>query len=233
MTRASQLAALIAYYGFVSLFPLLLVFVTVLGFVLEGNPGERRKACSTARSASSRSSATSSGTALAERQPGRPGDRPRRRAARRPRASRRHPEGLQPDLVRAAQAPARLPHARGCAAWHCCSPCWARSASSRRSPPASSARPATPARRGRSAGIVIAFAVNLILFLTAFRLLTGDRAALRELLPGVIVGERLLAAPPALGGYYVDHVAQAHADPCTASSPSSSGCSPGCTWAPR
>jgi len=36
---ASQLAALIAYYGFFALFPLLLVFVTVLGFVLQGNPG--------------------------------------------------------------------------------------------------------------------------------------------------------------------------------------------------
>jgi membrane protein len=35
---AGQLAALIAYYGFFSLFPLLLVFVTVLGFVLQGNP---------------------------------------------------------------------------------------------------------------------------------------------------------------------------------------------------
>ena len=34
---ASQLAALIAYYGFLALFPLLLVFVTVLGFVLQGN----------------------------------------------------------------------------------------------------------------------------------------------------------------------------------------------------
>jgi YihY family inner membrane protein len=35
---AGQLAALMAYYGFVSLFPLLLVFVTVLGFVLQGDP---------------------------------------------------------------------------------------------------------------------------------------------------------------------------------------------------
>jgi len=34
---AGQLAALIAYYGFASLFPLLLVLVTVLGFVLEGD----------------------------------------------------------------------------------------------------------------------------------------------------------------------------------------------------
>jgi YihY family inner membrane protein len=36
--RASSLAALVAYYAFFSLFPLLLVFVSVLGFVLEGDP---------------------------------------------------------------------------------------------------------------------------------------------------------------------------------------------------
>src|SRR5580700_8776066 len=41
--QAGQLAALIAYYGFVSLFPLLLVLVTVLGFVLQGDPGERQR----------------------------------------------------------------------------------------------------------------------------------------------------------------------------------------------
>ncbi len=35
--QGGQLAALISYYGFVSLFPLLLVFVTILGFVLQGN----------------------------------------------------------------------------------------------------------------------------------------------------------------------------------------------------
>lgn len=36
--QGGQLAALITYYGFVSLFPLLLVFVTILGFVLQGDP---------------------------------------------------------------------------------------------------------------------------------------------------------------------------------------------------
>jgi membrane protein len=35
--QAGQMAALIAYYGFFSLFPLLLVFVTILGFILQGN----------------------------------------------------------------------------------------------------------------------------------------------------------------------------------------------------
>ena len=38
---ASSLAALIAYYAFFSLFPLLLVFVSVLGFVLQGDPSLR------------------------------------------------------------------------------------------------------------------------------------------------------------------------------------------------
>jgi membrane protein len=36
--RAAQMAALIAYYGFFSLFPLLLVFVTVVSFVIENDP---------------------------------------------------------------------------------------------------------------------------------------------------------------------------------------------------
>jgi len=37
--QAGNLAALIAYFGFFSLFPLLLVFTTILGFVLSGDPG--------------------------------------------------------------------------------------------------------------------------------------------------------------------------------------------------
>jgi YihY family inner membrane protein len=41
--QGGQLAALLSYYGFVSLFPLLLVFVTVLGFVLQGHPADQQK----------------------------------------------------------------------------------------------------------------------------------------------------------------------------------------------
>jgi membrane protein len=37
---AGNLAALVAYYAFFSIFPLILVLVTVLGFVLQGHPGE-------------------------------------------------------------------------------------------------------------------------------------------------------------------------------------------------
>lgn len=46
--RGGYLAALVAYYGFFSLFPLLLVFVTVLGFVVGGNPELQQKIVSSA-----------------------------------------------------------------------------------------------------------------------------------------------------------------------------------------
>jgi membrane protein len=40
--QAGSLAALVAYYAFFSIFPLLLVFVTVLGFVLNGDPSAQK-----------------------------------------------------------------------------------------------------------------------------------------------------------------------------------------------
>jgi membrane protein len=40
--QAGNLAALVAYFSFFSLFPLLLVMTTVLGFVLNGNPSAQR-----------------------------------------------------------------------------------------------------------------------------------------------------------------------------------------------
>ncbi len=40
--QAGGLAALVAYYAFFSLFPLLLVFLTILGFVLQGDPGAQQ-----------------------------------------------------------------------------------------------------------------------------------------------------------------------------------------------
>jgi inner membrane protein YhjD len=40
--QGGNLAALVAYYAFFSLFPLLLVFVTILGFVLQGDPATQQ-----------------------------------------------------------------------------------------------------------------------------------------------------------------------------------------------
>jgi membrane protein len=46
--QAGNLAALIAYYGFVSIFPLLLVFITILGIVLRDNPALQQKVLNSA-----------------------------------------------------------------------------------------------------------------------------------------------------------------------------------------
>jgi membrane protein len=46
--QGGSLAALVAYYAFFSLFPLLLVFVTILGFVLQGDPSLQRSVESSA-----------------------------------------------------------------------------------------------------------------------------------------------------------------------------------------
>ena len=40
--QGGQLAALVAYYAFFSLFPLMLVLVTILAYVLQGDPGDQR-----------------------------------------------------------------------------------------------------------------------------------------------------------------------------------------------
>ena len=49
--RAGDLAALIAYYAFVAIFPLLLVFVTLLDIVLRHDPALRQRVISSALSA--------------------------------------------------------------------------------------------------------------------------------------------------------------------------------------
>jgi hypothetical protein len=48
--QAGSLAALIAYYAFFSIFPLLLTLTTILGYVLAGNPALEQRIFSTALS---------------------------------------------------------------------------------------------------------------------------------------------------------------------------------------
>jgi uncharacterized BrkB/YihY/UPF0761 family membrane protein len=55
-------------------------------------------------------------------------------------------------------------------------------------------------------GVLVAFIVNLLLFFTAFRLLTAEDVETRDLLPGVIVAAVLWTLLQHVGGYYVDHV---------------------------
>ena len=55
------------------------------------------------------------------------------------------------------------------------------------------------------AGVLVAFAVNLALFMTAFKLLTAADVGWRDLLPGVIVAAVFWQLLQHLGGYYIDH----------------------------
>jgi membrane protein len=48
--QGGNLASLVAYYGFFSLFPLLLVFATVLGYILAGHPGDQQSVENSIRS---------------------------------------------------------------------------------------------------------------------------------------------------------------------------------------
>lgn len=58
----------------------------------------------------------------------------------------------------------------------------------------------------RVAGIATSLLLNLLLFLAAFRLLTSKSVATRDLLPGVLIAAVLWEILQAVGGYYVGHV---------------------------
>ena len=108
--EAGRMAALIAYYGFVSLFPLLLVLVTVLGFVLEGDQKtQERSAALHPQSVPDHRRSAAEQRPFAERQRGCAGDRRRRAAAGRPGDRRRHPERVPAGLAHSPQAPSQLP----------------------------------------------------------------------------------------------------------------------------
>jgi YihY family inner membrane protein len=55
------------------------------------------------------------------------------------------------------------------------------------------------------AGVLVAFVFNLALFMTAFKILTAIDLSWRDLLPGVIVAATSWQALQHLGGFYVDH----------------------------
>ena len=202
--QASQLAALIAYYGFFSLFPLLLVFVTVLGFILEGNPSAQESVLHSTLSQfpiignqlqSNVHSLTGSGIALAI--------------------------GLVGSLLAGLGITGATQNAFN-QVWYI---------PRKRRPnfltwrlrglgllivlgllmilSTAAAGFVTAQTAGAVeviGGILLALAVNLLLFFCAFRLLTSDEIDTRDLIPGVIVAAVLWQILQHVGGYYVDHV---------------------------
>ena len=202
--QASQMGALIAYYGFFSLFPLLLVFVTVLGFVLEGSPSTQASVLH-----STLSQFPIIGTQLQSNVHSLKGSVP----------------ALAIGLVGATLAGLgitgatqsafnkvwEVPRRRqlGFLAWrvHGLGLLVVFGLLSIVSTVAAGYVTAqTTGVLGVLAGVLVALAANLLLFFAVFRLLTSEQIETRELIPGVIVAAILWQILQHVGGLYVDHV---------------------------
>jgi membrane protein len=201
---AGRLAALIAYYGFFALFPLLLVFVTVLGFVLEGNRGAQESVLH-----STLSQFPIIGNQLEENVHSLKGSG----------------VGLAIGVIGSLLAGLGITGAARTAfdeVWH---------VPRKRRPNflawrlrglgllivlgtltivstvvAGYVTAAAPSALTALAGVALALVANLLLFFCAFRLLTTQDVPTRDLLPGVVVAAVLWQILQHLGGYYVEHV---------------------------
>jgi membrane protein len=199
--QAGQLAALIAYYGFVSLFPLLLVLVTVLGFVLQGDPGEQKRVLDSAlgqfpliSDQLKLQSLTGSGVGLAVGVLG----------------SLLAGMGITGATQNAFNRIWSVPfkdrpnflHARlrGLGMLAVLGTLFIVSTTA-----AGFVGSSSHAAPDVTAGIIVAFVFNLALFMTAFKLLTAVEVTWRQLLPGVIVAAVFWQLLQHLGGFYVDH----------------------------
>jgi YihY family inner membrane protein len=202
--QAGQLAALIAYYGFLSLFPLLLVFVTVLGFVLQGNQGAQDSVLHSTLSQfpvigdqlqKNVHSLKGSGLSLAIGLIG------SLLAGLGITGATQNafnqvwyvPHKHRPDFIKTRLRGLGLLVLLGVLAI------------------VSTVVAGFVTAGGHSAvpvigGVLVAFAVNVLLFFTAFRVMTVSEVPTRQLLPGVLVAAVLWQILQHVGGYYVDHV---------------------------
>jgi inner membrane protein YhjD len=203
--QAGQLAALIAYYGFFSLFPLLLVFVTVLGFVLQGNPSAQTSVLHSTLSQfpiigdqlqKNVHSLKGSGLALAIGLTGSLFAGLGITGATQNAFNQVWyvPRKRRPDFLRSRLRGLALLAVLGVLAIV-----------------STVAAGFVTAGGGSSVaaavgGVIVALVVNLLLFFTAFRFLTAAEVETRDLLPGVLVGAILWQILQHVGGYYVDHV---------------------------
>jgi membrane protein len=199
--QGGQLAALISYYGFVSLFPLLLVLVTVLGFVLQGDHAERERILDSTlgqfpliSDQINRNGLKGSGVALAV--------------------------GVIGSLLAGMGITGATQTAMN-RIWHVPfkqRPNWLYSRlrslgmlavlgaiSILSTVAAGFVGASSHAAPAVLAGVLVAFAANLLLFMAAFKLLTAAELAWRELAPGVVVAAVFWQLLQHLGGYYIDH----------------------------
>jgi YihY family inner membrane protein len=202
--QAGQLAALIAYYGFFSLFPLLLVFVTVLGFVLQGNPSAQDSVLHSTLSQfpiignqlqNNVHSLKGSGLALTIGLLGSLFAGLGITGATQNAFNQvwHVPHKDRPNFLKARLRGLVLLVVLGILAI------------------VSTVAAGFVTAGGHSilaivGGVLVALLVNLMLFFTAFRLLTSAEVETKHLLPGVVVGAVIWQLLQHVGGYYVDHV---------------------------
>jgi membrane protein len=199
--QAGQLAALIAYYGFVSLFPLLLVLVTVLGFVLQGDPSEQHRIVNGAlgqfpiiRDQLKLESLTGSSIGLVIGVIGSLLAGMGITGATQNAFNRiwSVPFKHRPNFINAHLRGLRMLAVLG-------------TMSVVSTTAAGFVGSSSHAALDVAAGILVAFVFNLALFMTAFKLLTAVEVSWRDLLPGVIVAAVFWQLLQHLGGFYIDH----------------------------
>jgi YihY family inner membrane protein len=200
--QAGQLAALISYYAFVSLFPLLLVFVTVLGFILQNDPAERERILN-----------------------GAIGQIPLIHDQIKLHSLKGSPVALAIGIIGSLLAGMGITNAAQTAfnrIWHVPFKHRPNFLFSRlrglgvlailgtmaivSTVAAGFVGAASHGALAVAAGIVIALVLNLATFLLAFKLLTAADVSWRELLPGAITAAVLWQLLQLLGGYYIEHL---------------------------
>jgi membrane protein len=199
--QGGQLAALITYYAFVSLFPLLLVFVTVLGFILQGDPTEQQNILKGTLGqfplisdylklhAIEGSSVALAVGIVGSLLAGMGFTGATQMAFNRIWSV---PFKHRPDFLRSRLRGLGLLAMLGTISI----------ISTVAAGFVGTSDHSAPAVIG---GVLVALVANLALFMTAFKLLTAVDLHWRELLPGVITASILWELLHILGGYYVDH----------------------------
>jgi membrane protein len=200
--QAANLAALIAYYGFFSIFPLLMVFTTILGFALQGNPHLQQSITSSAfanfpvigrQLAQNVHSVRGSGVALAlgivlTLWSGLGVLKVTQTAMN---VVWNVPYERRPNFVWSTVRAAIMLVVLGTITV------------------ASATAGSVGAGRGgflwSIVGIVISLVLNTILFLLAFRVLTAEDVSWSDVFVGAAIGAVAWTALQALGGYYVGH----------------------------
>jgi inner membrane protein YhjD len=202
--QGSQMGALIAYYGFFSLFPLLLVFVTALGFVLEGSPSTQDSVLH-----STLSQFPIIGAELQSNVHSLKGSVPALAIGLL--AATLAGLGITGAAQSAFNKVWEIPRRRqlGFLAWR------VRGVGLLAvfgallivsTVAAGYVTAQTTGLVGVLVGVVVALAANLLLFFAVFRMLTAEEIDTRDLIPGVIVAAILWQLLQHVGGFYVDHV---------------------------